>query len=90
MVKGKRCREIFEDNLEKLARNEKYIDKFWLEVFNLMSSNGIAIRPFEIDGEKKWREIDFHPDLEETRNLLKLNNSKNPNLMHKLWKNTNH
>jgi len=73
MVKGKKHRELFKDNLERLARNKEYINKFWLEVFNLMNSNGIAIRPFEIDGKTKWREIDFHLDLEEARKLLDMN-----------------
>lgn len=72
LVKGQKYRQIFNDNLEKLARNKEYINKFWLEVFNLMSSNGIIIRPFEIDGKNKWKEIDFHLDLDEARKLLKL------------------
>lgn len=74
MVKGKKYREIFKDNLERLARDKEYLNRFWLEVFNLMNSNGIAIRPFEIDGKTKWREIDFHLDLEGARRLLKLDN----------------
>ena len=72
LVKGERYRKIFMENLETLARNNEYISKFWLEVFNLMASNGVAIRPFEINGKEKWREVDFHLDLEEARKLLKL------------------
>lgn len=72
LVKGHKHREIFKDNLEKIARDKVYINKFWLEVFNLMSFNGITIKPFEIDGNAKWREVDFHLDLEEAKKLLKL------------------
>jgi len=72
LVKGERYRKIFVESMEKLARNKEYLNKFWLEIFNLMASNGIAIKPFEIDGKNKWREVDFHLDLEETRKLLKL------------------
>ncbi len=74
LVKGEKYKQIFKDNLEILARNKEYTNKFWLEVFNLMASKGIVIKPFEIDGKTKWREIDFHLDLDEARKLLKLNN----------------
>lgn len=72
LVKGERYRRIFMDNLEALARNHEYLNKFWLETFNLMSSNGIAIKPFEINGKEKWREVDFHLDLEEAKKLLRI------------------
>lgn len=72
LVSGKKYRDILKDNLEELARNREYIDKFWLEVFNLMSHKGIAIRTFEINGKEKWKEVDFHLDLEEARKLLNL------------------
>lgn len=72
LVRGKKYAQIFKDNLEKLVRNKDYLNKFWLEVFNLMAHNGITIRPFEIDGKAKWREVDFHLDLDEARKLLKL------------------
>lgn len=72
MVKGGKYRDIFKKNLESLARNKNYINKFWLEVFNLMNSHGIAIKTFKIDGKTKWREVDFHLDLDEAKKLLNL------------------
>lgn len=72
LVRGERYRRIFKDSMEKLVRNRHYINKFWLEIFNLMASNGVAIKPFEIDGKNKWKEVDFHLDLEDARKLLKL------------------
>lgn len=66
LVSGERYRELFKENLEELARNKEYLDKYWLEVFNLMYKKGIPINTFEID-KIKWQEIDFHPDLEQLR-----------------------
>lgn len=72
LVKGEKFRKIFQDNLEILIRDKDYINRFWLEVFNLMASKGISIKPFEIDGKSKWREVDFHLDLDDAKRLLKL------------------
>ena len=72
LVKGEKYRSIFKKNLEVLARNKSYTNKFWLEVFNLMNSHGIAIKTFKIDGKTKWREVDFHLDLDEAKKLLNL------------------
>ena len=74
LVHGKTYRKVFKENLEALARNKEFIDKYWLEVFNTMHEKGIAIDTFEIDGESKWKEIDFHLDLKEARKLIGLNN----------------
>lgn len=70
LISGEKHREIFKQNLESLARNRDYVDKFWLEVFNLMISKGIRVIPFEIDGEKNWIEIDFHGDLNKVISAL--------------------
>lgn len=72
LVRGDRYQKIFIESIEKLARNKEYINKFWLEVFNHLASNGVHIKPFEIDGKTKWKEVDFHLDLEDARKLLKL------------------
>lgn len=71
LIKGKRYQKIFRDNMESLVRDKVYLNKFWLENFNALHSNGITVMPFEID-RKKWQEVDFHLDLEEARKLLKL------------------
>lgn len=70
LVSGQKYRDLFKENLEKLVRNKEYINKYWLEVFNLMSKKGVPINTFEID-KTKWREIDFHPDLEELKMKFK-------------------
>jgi len=72
LVAGQKYRDLFKQNLEELARNKEYINKYWLEVFNLMVSKGIPIYTFLID-RLKWQEIDLHPDLENLR--LKFKNS---------------
>lgn len=63
LISGEKYREIFKKNLEELARDSEYINKYWLEVFNRMIEKGIRVMPFEIDGESNWTEIDFHGDL---------------------------
>lgn len=63
LISGEKYREIFKHNLEELAREPEYINKFWLEVFNRMINKGVRVVPFEIDGQKLWVEIDFHGDL---------------------------
>lgn len=82
LLSGEKHREIFRANLEELARDKAYLNKFWLEVFNRMADKGVHITPFEIDGEKLWVEIDFHGDLNEVisslikRKITKLDDEK--------------
>ena len=70
LVSGEKYREIFKNNLEALARDKRYIGKFWLEIFNRMSHHGVPINTFEIDGKSHWLEVDFHGDLTEVVNNL--------------------
>jgi len=56
--------------LEKLARNREYLNRFWLEIFNSLSSDGYPVIPFEIDGQSLWQEFDFHWDIEKARRLI--------------------
>ena len=72
LVHGTKSRELFLENIETLVKDRENINKFWLEVFNVMSRKGIPIHPWEFDGKTKWQEIDFHPDLIKVRKLLQL------------------
>jgi len=69
-VSGEKYRKIYQEVLEQLARDETYINKFWLETFNALSNKGIEISSFEID-KNKWREVDFHFDLNNIKDLIK-------------------
>jgi len=69
-VKGQKYRKIFQDVLEQLARNKNYLNKFWLETFNVLAEKGVEIHSFEID-KNKWREVDFHFDLNDLKELIK-------------------
>ena len=69
-VSGEKYRKIYQEVLEQLARDETYIHKFWLETFNVLSNKGIEISSFEID-KNKWREVDFHFDLNNIKDLIK-------------------
>ncbi len=77
LISGEKYREIFKDNLEELAREPEYVQKFWLEVFNRMISKGVRVAPFEIDGKRLWVEVDFHGDLSDViRGLMEKKLSK--------------
>ncbi|MFX0186765.1 MAG: sugar phosphate nucleotidyltransferase [Candidatus Hodarchaeota archaeon] len=69
-VSGEKFRKIYKDILEELARNKDYLNKFWLETFNILANKGVEINSFEIDKDK-WREIDFHFDLHDITEMIK-------------------
>ena len=69
-VSGEKFRKIYQDVLEELARNKDYLNKFWLETFNILANKGVEINSFEIDKDK-WREVDFHFDLHDIIELIK-------------------
>lgn len=75
-VSGKNNINSFKDTMEELVRNKDYFDKFWLEIFNALSSQGFPVKLFEIDGEKKWQEIDIHLDLEKAKELTGIKNEE--------------
>ena len=70
MVRGRRARSLFLDNLEVLARNRETIGRFWLETFNSLYDRGVSIRPWKFVSENNWQEVDFHVDLAKARELL--------------------
>lgn len=70
LVRGRHSRAVFRDHLGTLAKDGEYLNRFWLEVFNSMYEGGVAVHPWEFDGNTKWQEIDFHVDLERARRLL--------------------
>jgi len=69
-IKGEKYRKIYQEILEQLARNKSYINKFWLETFNILADRGVEIQSFEIDKDK-WREVDFHFDIKDLKQLIK-------------------
>jgi choline kinase len=69
-VSGNRYTNVFRKAMERLVRNFEYRNKFWLEIFNKLSLNGVNIKTFEIDGETKWKELDFHPDIENVKKII--------------------
>ena len=76
-ISGKKNIGLFRNILDELVRNPDNLNKFWLETFNEIFRQDHAIQNFEIDGEKDWREIDYHPDLKELRKII----SKNSNFI---------
>lgn len=72
LVASEASRKAFIETLELLAKDAISLEKFWLEVYNELHKSGVPVMPFQIDGESKWREVDFHWDIEKVRNLLGL------------------
>ena len=69
-IQGEKYRKIYQEVLEQLARDKNYLNKFWLETFNILASRGVEINSFKID-KNKWREVDFHFDLKDLKELIK-------------------
>ncbi|MFX1504363.1 MAG: sugar phosphate nucleotidyltransferase [Promethearchaeota archaeon] len=69
-VSGEKFRKIYQNILEELVKNKNYLNKFWLETFNVLANKGVEINSFEIDKDK-WREVDFHFDLHDIKELIK-------------------
>ena len=69
-VSGEKFRKIYQDVLEELVKNKNYLNKFWLETFNVLANKGVEVNSFEIDKDK-WREVDFHFVLPDIKELIK-------------------
>ena len=71
LVRGRRARTLFVDYLETLARDGEYLNRFWLEVFNLLYEKGIPVHWWRFDGTTKWQEVDYHRDVKMLREALR-------------------
>lgn len=69
MVKGEEYRKLFHRKICQLVRNEEYMNKFWLEIFNSLSEDGVGIITREISNAD-WQEVDFRQDIEIVRKLI--------------------
>ena len=63
------ARSIIVDTMEKMVRNKKYMDVFYLEMIQKLINKGISVGSYEISS-KDWAEIDFHPDLEDINKMI--------------------
>ncbi len=69
IIKGEKYRKLFRNKLLNLVRQEENKNKFWLEIFNSLASDGVSIRTFEVD-PGAWQEVDFHPDIDDLKKLI--------------------
>jgi choline kinase len=69
LVKGPRSRRLFWESLQKLIRMEEKRNHFFLEICNDLAAQGEPITCKELRNEH-WREMDFHPDLDQMRKLI--------------------
>ena len=72
LVRGDKAIAAMIDGLDTLARELKYRNCFWLELFNYLADAGTAVKPWEFDGNSRWQEIDFHWDIKKASDFLKL------------------
>ncbi len=63
LVKGEKSRRLFVNKILQLVKNENYLNKFWLEIFNSLIDDGIVISFLKIE-PADWNEVDFHPDVD--------------------------
>lgn len=63
LVKGEKSRRLFVNKILQLVKNEDYLNKFWLEIFNSLIDDGIVISFLKIE-PSDWNEVDFHPDVD--------------------------
>lgn len=69
LVKGKKSRRLFENKILQLVRIKKYLNKFWLEIFNSLIDDGVTISYATIESSD-WNEVDFHPDVDVMKSMI--------------------
>lgn len=70
LVQGESSRNTFTSKLIELAKDESYMNRFWLEVFNSLIDINQQVIDYKIINEKDWQEIDFHPDIEIVKKIF--------------------
>lgn len=70
LVRGSAFRRLFRAQVDCMARNKQYLDGYWLEVFNRLTSEGVDVLIWHFPAEL-WCEVDIHVDLEQVRELVK-------------------
>jgi choline kinase len=57
------------NTMEKMIRQKKNMNVFYLEMFQELINQGTSIGYYEVEA-MDWAEIDFHPDLEDIRKKI--------------------
>lgn len=63
------AKDIMVDTMERMVRNKKNMQVFYLAMIQELINQGIVVGYHEISS-KDWAEIDFHPDLEDIRKKI--------------------
>lgn len=69
LVRGQAFRRLVSDQIDEMSRHKKYLDGYWLELFNCLAASGMNVRIWEFSADL-WREVDIHLDVEQARKLL--------------------
>jgi len=72
MIRGERMGAIFRKHLDISLRNSNNLQTYWLQAFNCLHEHGIQVKPWFFNAAEKWREVDFHMDVKNVRELLQL------------------
>ena len=62
-VRGAEAREQVRQTLERCARSRDYVDRYWLEVPNLLAESGVPVNAHLIEG--RWHEFDTQSDIDD-------------------------
>ncbi|MFK8137253.1 MAG: sugar phosphate nucleotidyltransferase [Bdellovibrionales bacterium] len=63
IVRGTDAQRNFKSIVESIVKDEAYLDKFWLEIFNSFIDDGGSVDSVWVNKDD-WREMDFHPDID--------------------------
>ncbi len=69
VVRGDKKRPLFIKKINDLVKDKSYLDRYWLEIFNSLIGDGLRVVTETIDKDD-WREMDFHPDMEEIKKSM--------------------
>ncbi|GAA5496661.1 hypothetical protein Rhal01_02846 [Rubritalea halochordaticola] len=70
LIRGAGARETFTGELESLMRTDSGLKDFWLKVFPSLYESGTPALPWVFDADKRWREVDIHPDIDQMKQFL--------------------
>lgn len=70
LIRGEKPRRLFVRALDALGRDRRYLNRFWLETFNRLAGDGVAVYPWNMTGAGEWQEVDVHLDVNLLRELL--------------------
>lgn len=69
LVRGEPFRKLVQLQMGGMARDQQFLDGYWLELFNRLTAVGINVRVWEF-ACNLWREVDIHIDVDQAKQLV--------------------